>query len=218
MLKSSFVVSFEFKRFDKTIPVEFDVAALPDSTIAYLLRYGAKQSLADSFAAAENAAEFEASLANRAKTFMDGTAGERTRIGDVFESTCLKIARERFNAAAKAKGIVISKLDPKVVKARVQELRKKTAESVEAEARRRLESVEVEEDETDDILGDLAGPIPKGSHVVFQITEVSEDFDETGWYWQDASSGTEPDANNAFGPFESEEAAHEDAGKTEDAE
>lgn len=104
----TFSQSFGKHGFSRT--VEMDLNDLPAVSIKFLLNYGLKQKLADSYAGAKTAPEVEAALDKILAKLHEGTLAERTRLGgDAATREARKIAGERVDAAARAKGLKLEK-------------------------------------------------------------------------------------------------------------
>lgn len=149
--------TFSFKRFEKTETIEIDFEKLPAASIAYLLNYGAKQSLSDAFAGAKDADEFQAKLGQRLDALLAGTMGvnRASPIRDPFEAECMKIARERIEEALRTRNV---KVDKEKKAALVAEYRKSQAAKIEAEAKRRLASKKDASDEFDSLFAGIEEP------------------------------------------------------------
>lgn len=130
-----------FLRFGKTIETSIIVEELPPTALAYLLDYGAKQSLADSFASAKNEAEFEAQLAKRLDAIKAGTVGTRTRIADPTERVIREVALEEVERALRKAGHVVSKVEPAEIKRLVGLHVGKNRDRLAEEAKRRIEAI-----------------------------------------------------------------------------
>lgn len=132
-------------------------ATLPPASVVYLVTYGLKQSLADSFASAKTQDEFDGMLSKRIKKLMEGTMSFREGTGpvDPFESECIRIATAKLRAAAKTAGKTLPKATEPKFKELVAAIRNgKRKDEIEKEARRRLKETEAV-DVADDI--DLSG-------------------------------------------------------------
>ena len=126
---------------------------LPESAVTYLLTYGLKQSLADSYASAEKPDEFGAMLDKRLKKLVDGemTFREGGSPVDPFESECIRIAIGKLRAIAAKQGKTLPKASDEKFKALVAKVRNgKDKAAIEKEAKRRLAEVE-SVDASDDI-------------------------------------------------------------------
>lgn len=123
------------------VALELDPAKLPASTISYLLSYGFKQCLADSYAGAEDQTEAEALLSKKLKALVEGTAQERASpVRDPFAAMVKTIATELVNRALKKKGV--KKVEKDAFAKLVADCIESHKTAIEAEATKRLEAVD----------------------------------------------------------------------------
>lgn len=122
-----------------------DGKSIPAASLPYLILNGIKQSLADSYAGAENFAEADGAWGKRLEKIMSGnppTAGGRET--DPFEVEVGKVILAKLTAIAKKKNAKLPKGDD--LKALKAAYRAKHKDEVEAEAQRRLDALAGEED------------------------------------------------------------------------
>lgn len=150
-----------------------DLDAIRSNSLEYIFHYGVRQSLQDSYAAAKTLAEAQGDFGKRLEKLLAGTMGVRDPAGS-FETLCLQIAGERWNASPlptrKAKIAEAHKAHPewkaddrKAISAYVGLIRKTKATEIEAEAKRRQET-KVAAD-----LGDLNLDAPKAEEPAAQV-------------------------------------------------
>lgn len=143
------------------VTVTLDGQPLNEAGLRYVITYGLKQSLADSYASAKTPAEFDAFLSKRIERIIAGTITVRQNgASDPFEAECLRIATAQVIAIAAKAGVALPKRASDEFKALVARRRNGAAsEAIEAEARRRLDEVaaiDIEEDVDLDALLDMA--------------------------------------------------------------
>lgn len=140
---------------DKLGTVKIDGTAVKVETIDYLLAYGLKQSLSDSYASAKDQAEFDAMLFKRLTKILEGTMGIREAGAprDPFEAECIRLAKLRLAAIAKKQGKTLPKVASDAYKAMLETVRNgKARDKIESEARENLaaiDAIDVDEDEID---------------------------------------------------------------------
>lgn len=147
----------------KSVSVQFDLTNMEingtrvtQASVDYLLTYGLKQSLSDSYASAKDQAEFDAMLSKRLKKIIEGTmsireAGSPT---DPFESTVIRFAKARLSAIAKKQGKKLPKVDSDEYRNLLDKVRNgKAKDELELKARKHLaelaEVAELDDDELD---------------------------------------------------------------------
>lgn len=132
----------------RTLVREFDVDfnSLPGEALHYLLDYGFKQSVADSYASATTAAEFESAIEERVQRILDGTMSSRSRETDSLKLEMRKIGHAAVSGALKKKGIKLNSVTAEKMRELVSDYIEKNFERVEEEAKRRLAALETEDD------------------------------------------------------------------------
>jgi hypothetical protein len=123
------------------IEVTLDGKKLPAASVEYLLTYGAKQSLADSYSSATDQKDFDAMLGKRFDAIIDGkmTFREGGSPIDPFEAECLKLAKVRLVAAANKQGKKLPKVSTEKYKALLAAVRNgKAKDKIESEAKRNI--------------------------------------------------------------------------------
>lgn len=143
----------------KAVKLSVNGAPLAPNVVAYLTAFGFKQVLANSYASAKKEAEWTAAFDKRLDKLLEGRGDwEGVFTGtNAFESECRKIAIARLVALAAKKGRALPKRDSDKFKELLSNVMTAQAESIEAEARKRISevaAVAVAEDELD--LSDLS--------------------------------------------------------------
>lgn len=169
--------NIEFAFDPSTGGVTLDGKTLGAASIGYLVAYGAKQSLADSYASAKDQSEFDAFLSKRLTKILEGTMSirEAGEARDPFESEVIKLAKARLDAIAKKQGKSLPKRDSEEYKSLLGKVRNgKAKDELEAKARAILaERASVSELDDDDL--DLSGV---GVDVESDSAEASESVEE----------------------------------------
>lgn len=134
-----------FGKFGYSRDVAIDIDELPEASLRFLITYGLKQKLADSYAGAKDANEVEARLDTVLGKIAEGTLAERTRAsGDAVEREMVKIAREMLANALKAQG---KTADKETAARLVEQLLDKKRDAIRAEAERRLAAQSIDLDD-----------------------------------------------------------------------
>lgn len=135
------------------VEVTLDGKKLPAASVEYLLTYGAKQSLADSYSSATDQKDFDAMLGKRFDSILAGKMTFREGGGapaDPFEAECVKLAKVRLVAAANKQGKKLPKVSTEKYKALLAAVRNgKAKDKIEAEAKRNIASAQKLADEID---------------------------------------------------------------------
>lgn len=130
-------------------------------SLEYLACYGLKQCLADSYASAKDQVEFDAMLAKRIDKLIAGTMSVREggKRADPFEAECVRFAKAKLAAIAKARNVSLPKMDTDEYKALLAKVRNgKAKEQIEADARASLEALAKASeglDDDDDLFDDM---------------------------------------------------------------
>lgn len=177
--------AIEFAFDDATGGVTLAGTALGAASIGYLVAYGAKQSLADSYASAKDQAEFDAFLDKRLAKILAGTMSirEAGTPSDPFESEVIKLAKARLSAIAAKKGAKLPKVDSDEYKALLAKVRNgKSKDELEAKAREILATraavSELEDDDLDfDGVTGTESEAPEGDET--ETDSAEGDSDET---------------------------------------
>lgn len=74
-------------RWEADATLSIDGKPVPQASIVYLLAYGIRQTLQDSYASAESAEDAKAKYAAKLESIMDGTVGSRAGSGGVSDET-----------------------------------------------------------------------------------------------------------------------------------
>lgn len=133
--------TIEFTFDSATGAVTLDGKPLPVASVEYLITYGAKQSLADSYASATTQAEFDTMLYKRIKKIQDGTMAMREPAAtiDPFEAECIKISKARLALLARKQEKKLPKVASPEYAALLEKVRNgKGKAEIEALARKNL--------------------------------------------------------------------------------
>lgn len=134
-------IANEFTRFESTRIVEIAFDELPEKSKQYLVNYGLRQSLSDSFASAKDAAEFEALLDKRVTSLLEGTVGMRGGSGDPVTREAKRLAEIEVKGALRKANVTISKVDPEKLKAALAAHLEANADRLKKEAKTNLDAM-----------------------------------------------------------------------------
>lgn len=155
-----------FERFGKvvtlSVPEDFTAAGPHDPRIQYLIDYGWKQSLSDSYAAAKNGEEFEGKLKARYDAILAGTVrspGTGTAKGprlSPVEREMLRIATDFIDAILVKRPQKVAKEDRKVY---IDLYLEKNKVEIEEKAKAHIEATAKSAAESGDILDQLLASV-----------------------------------------------------------
>lgn len=131
----------EFARFENSQTIEIDFDQLPEASKRYLVAYGLRQSLSDSFASAKDAAEFEAMLDKRVTSLLEGTVGMRGGSGDPVAREAKRLAEIEVKGALRKANVTISKVDKTKLAAAIAAHLKGNEERLKKEAKANLDAM-----------------------------------------------------------------------------
>lgn len=128
---------------DRPTVITLNEKLLPTASIEYLLSYGLKQCLADSYSSAKDQAEFDAMLGKRIDKLIAGTMSIRESASpvDPFEAEVIRLAKIRLAAIAKKQGKTLPKVATDEYKTLLDRVRNgKAKDELETTAKKNLKA------------------------------------------------------------------------------